>query len=58
MEQILSNQEILAAATEYNKWLKELTPSEIDLIKSMLNEARSAGYSEGWDSCDKEFGIS
>ena len=47
MEQILSNEEILSAATEYNKWLKELTPSEVDLIKSMLNEARSAGYSEG-----------
>ncbi len=43
----MTNQEIFEAKKEFNKWLKELTESELNLSIEMLNEAREEGYKEG-----------
>ena len=43
----MTNQEIFEAKKEFNKWLKELTESELNLIIEMLNEAIEEGYKEG-----------
>ena len=49
--------EIFDTKAEFNKWLKELTPSEVKLILDMLEEAKEEGLIEGYDNCEKEYNI-
>jgi hypothetical protein len=43
----MTDEEIYASKAYFNKWLKELTESEKELVLEMLNEARYEGFREG-----------
>lgn len=43
----MTNQDIFESKKYFNKWLKELTKSELELIIEMLDEAREEGYRDG-----------
>ena len=51
----MTNQEILDAKIYFNKWLKELKGSELQLIITMLDEAREQGYYEGQEDAHRSF---
>ena len=53
----MTNREIFESKSHFNKWLKELTESEILLIIEMLNEARHEGFAEGYDCANIENGL-
>ena len=52
---IMTNQEIFEAKKGFNKWLKELTESELQLVIDMLDEAREQGYKDGQDDAHSSF---
>lgn len=53
----MSNEQIFESKAEFNKWLKELTASERELIIEMLNEARHEGFTEGHECAIDENGL-
>jgi len=52
---IMTNQEIFDFKKEFNKWLKELTESELQLIIEMLDNVRKQGYEEGQSDAHSSF---
>ena len=53
----MSNEEIFASKAYFNKWLKELTEHEKQLVIEMLNEARHEGFTEGHECVLDENGL-
>lgn len=51
----MTNQEIFDFKKEFNKWLKELTESELQLIIEMLDNAKKQGYEEGQSDAHSSF---
>lgn len=47
--------EIFEAKKVFNKWLKELTESELQLFIDMLDEAREQGYKDGQNDAHSSF---
>ncbi len=52
---IMTNQEIFEVKKAFNKWLKELTESELQLVIDMLDEAREQGYKDGQNDAHSSF---
>ena len=52
---IMTNQEIFESKKAFNKWLEELTGSELQLVIEMLDEAREQGYKEGQSDAHSSF---
>lgn len=48
-------QNIFDTKKEFNKWLKELTESEVSLIIEMMNEASQLGYDSGMRDAHSSF---
>ena len=49
------SQNIFDTKKEFNKWLKELTESEVSLIIEMMNEASQLGYDSGMRDAQSSF---
>lgn len=46
------SEEVFKEKAEFNKWLKELTKEEKDLIIDMLDEAYNEGASDAIQECN------
>ena len=42
-----TNKELFNTQAEFNKWLKELTEDEKNLVITLMDEARELGYDKG-----------
>jgi hypothetical protein len=51
----MTNLDVFEAKRDYNKWLKELTQSEMQLIMEMLEEVRQIGYNDGQKDAHSSF---
>ena len=47
-----NSEEIFKEKAEFNKWLKELTKEEKELIIDMLDVAYNEGFSSGIEDCN------
>lgn len=51
----MTNLDVFEVKRDYNKWLKQLTESEQNLIMEMLEEVREMGYNDGQKDAHSNF---
>ena len=51
----MTNLDVFEAKREYNKWMKDLSEIEKQLIMEMLDEVREMGYNDGQKDAHSSF---